>query len=107
MYRSILISPDAEVGGKLTAALEASEHVEIARVLDHYPTGVELIRTVRALAADILFLDFGSLEKGLEAVHVLEVEGTPLQIVGFAKNLDPAVMRETMRAGVREFLAEP
>lgn len=107
MYRSILISPDVEIGQKLKAALEASGHVEIARTLDHYPSGVELIRTVRALAADILFIDFGSLQKGLEIIHILEVEGSPLQIVGFDRALDPAVLRETMRAGVREFLAEP
>ena len=107
MYRSILISPDAEVSGKLRVALEASGHVEIVRALDHYPTGVELIRTVRALAADILFIDFGSMAKGLEVIHILEIEGSPLQIVGFGRKLDPAVLRETMRAGVREFLAEP
>lgn len=107
MYRSILISPDAEVGGKLEAALEASGHVEIARTLDHYPADVELIRTVRALAADIIFIDFESMAKGLEIIHILETEGSPLQIVGFGRKLDPAVLRETMRAGVREFLAEP
>ncbi len=107
MYRSILISPDAEVGHKLTLALEASGQVDVARTLDHYPTGVELIRTVRALAADVLFLDFGNLKKGLEIVHTLEAEGSPLQIVGFDRKLDPAVLRETMRAGVREFLGEP
>jgi len=107
VYRSILISADAEVGSKLKAALEASGHIEIARSLGHYPTGVELIRTVRALAADILFIDFGSLAKGLEIIHTLETEGSPLQIVGFDRKLDPAVLRETMRAGVREFLAEP
>ena len=107
VYRSILISPDAETGQKLTAALAASEQVEIARTLDHYPTGVELIRTVRALAADVLFLDFGNLKKGLEIIHILEAEGSPLQIVGFDRKLDPAVLRETMRAGVREFLGEP
>jgi pilus assembly protein CpaE len=107
VYRSILISADAEVGSKLTAALEASGHIEIARFIDHYPTGVELIRTVRALAADILFIDFGSMAKGLEIIQTLETEGSPLQIVGFDRKLDPAVLRETMRAGVREFLAEP
>jgi len=107
VYRSILISADAVVGSKLKAALEASGHIEIARSLDHYPTGVELIRTVRALAADILFIDFGSVAKGLEIIHTLETEGSPLQIVGFDRKLDPAVLRETMRAGVREFLAEP
>ncbi len=107
MYRSILIAPDVEIAQKLTAALEASGHVEVVRTLDHCPTGVELIRTVRALAADILFLEFGNLKKGLEIIHILEAEGSPLQIVGFDRKLDPAVLRETMRAGVREFLAEP
>ena len=77
MYRSILISADAEVGSKLRAALVGSGHVEIARMLDHYPTGVELIRTVRALAADILFIDFGSMAQGLEIIHILETEGSP------------------------------
>ena len=76
-------------------------------MLDHYPTGVELIRTVRALAPDILFIDFGFMAKGLEIIHILETEGSPLQIVGFGRKLDPAVLQETMRAGVREFLAEP
>jgi pilus assembly protein CpaE len=107
VYRSILISADVETGEKLTAALEASGHVEIVRTLDHYPSGVELIRTVRALATDILFIDFGNLKKGLEIIHILEAEGSPLQIVGFDRKLDPAVLRETMRAGVREFLGEP
>ena len=107
MYRSILISPDVEIGQKLRGALEASGHVEIARTLDHYPSGVELIRTVRALAADVLFLDFGNLKKGLEIIQILEAEGSPLQIVGFDRKLDPALLRETMRAGVREFLGEP
>jgi pilus assembly protein CpaE len=62
---------------------------------------------VRALAADILFIDFGSMAKGLEIIQTLETEGSPLQIVGFDRKLDPAVLRETRRAGVREFLAEP
>lgn len=107
MYRSIIISPDVEVGQRLTLALEASAQVEVARTLDHYPTGIEMIRSVRALAAEILFINFESLKKGLEIIHILEAEGSPLQIVGFDKKLDPAVLRETMRAGVREFLAEP
>ena len=107
VYRTILISPDAEIGQRLTAALEGCGEVEIARTLDHYPTGVELIRTVRALAADVLFLDFGNLQKGLEITHILEAEGGPLQIVGFDRKLDPAVLRQIMREGVREFLTEP
>ena len=107
MLRAIIISPDAEVAQRLTLALEATGQVEVGRVLDRYPTGIELVRTLRALAAEILFVSFESLRKGLELVQILEAEGSQMQIVGFQKQLDPAALRETMRAGVREFLTEP
>ena len=76
MYRSIVISPDAELSQELMLALEASGRIEIVRTLDHYPTEVELIRSVRALAAAILFVNFQSLKKGLEIVQILESGGS-------------------------------
>jgi pilus assembly protein CpaE len=107
VLRSVIISPDPELRRRLSSALEATGEVEVARTLDHYPTAIELIRTLRALAAEILFVSFESLKKGLEIVQILESEGSQMQIVGFHKQLDPAVLRETMRAGVREFLTDP
>jgi pilus assembly protein CpaE len=107
LYRSIIISPDGELGQRLTLVLEATGEVEVARTLDHYPTALELVRSLRALATEIVFVSFESLEKGLEIVKILEAEGSPVQIVGFAGALDAAVLRESMRAGVREFLTEP
>jgi pilus assembly protein CpaE len=105
--RSIIISPDHELGRRLTSALEATGQVEVARTLDHYPTAIELVRTLRALAADIVFISFESLKQGLEVVQILEADGGQRQIVGFQRHIDTAVLRETMRAGVREFLTEP
>src|ERR1043165_2224356 len=67
--RSIIISPDRELGLKLTAVLAATGQVEVARMLDHYPTQVELIRTLRAMATEVVFIDFESLKQGLEIVH--------------------------------------
>ena len=107
MFRSIIISADAELGQKLISALEATGQVEVARTLDHYPTAIELIRILRALATEIVFISFESLKQGLEIVQILEAEGSQMQIVGFDRQLDPAVLRETMRAGVREFLTDP
>jgi pilus assembly protein CpaE len=107
VYRSIIISPDGELGQRLTLALEATGKVEVARTLDHYPTALELVRSLRALATEIVFVSFESIEKGLEIVKILEAEGSQVQIVGFAGALDAAVLRESMRAGVREFLTEP
>jgi pilus assembly protein CpaE len=107
VYRSIIISPDGELGQRLTLVLEATGEVEVARTLDHYPTALELVRSLRALATEIVFVSFESLEKGLEIVKILEAEGSQVQTVGFAGALDAAVLRESMRAGVREFLTEP
>jgi len=105
--RSIIISPDHELGRKLTAALEATGQVEVDRTLDHYPTAIELVRTLRALATDIVFVNFESLKQGLETVQFLEADGGQRQVVGFQSHMDTAVLRETMRAGVREFLTDP
>ena len=105
--RSIIISPDHELGRKLTAALEATGQVEVDRTLDHYPTAIELLRTLRALATEIVFVNFESLKQGLEMVQFLHADGGQRQIVGFQSRVDTAVLRETMRAGVREFLTEP
>ena len=107
MFRSIIISTDAELARKLISALEGSGQVEVTRTLDHYPTAIELVRSVRALAIEILFVNFESLKKGLEVVKILEAEGSSMQIVGFDRKLDPATLRETMRAGIREFLTDP
>jgi pilus assembly protein CpaE len=107
VLRSIIISPDPEIAHKLIAALEATGQVEVARTLDHYPTAIELIRSLRALATEILFVNFESLKKGLEMVQILDAEAGAMQIVGFGREMDPAMLRETMRAGVREFLTDP
>jgi response regulator of citrate/malate metabolism len=88
-------------------ALDLTGKVEVARTLDHYPTALELVRSLRALATEIVFISFESLEKGLEIVKILEAEGSQVQIVGFQRELDAGVLRESMRAGVREFMTEP
>jgi pilus assembly protein CpaE len=95
------------LGRKLTAALEATGQVEVTRTLDHYPNAIELVRTLRALAADIVFINFESLKQGLEIVQFLKADGSQRQVVGFQNHIDTAVLRETMRAGVREFLTDP
>jgi len=107
VVRGIIITPDHELGRSLTAALEATGQVEVARTLDHYPSAVELVRTLRALATEVVFIDFGSMKQGLEMVQILEADGGQRQIVGFQNHIDAAVLRETMRAGVREFLTTP
>jgi pilus assembly protein CpaE len=107
VFRSIVISPDQELGNRLVAALQTTGQTVIAKQLERYPTAVDLVRSLRTHAAEVVFVSFGSLEKGLETVKLLEEEAKNVPIVGFHRELDPKVLRETMRVGVREFLVYP
>lgn len=107
MFRSIVISPNEKVREHLISALLASGHVTVARSMDQYPTAIDLIRAMRAHAAELLFLDFGSVEKALEIVALLENEASHVQIVSFHESVDAEVIQHSMRAGLREFLARP
>ncbi len=107
MLRSIVICPDPEMAARLESALNATGEVNVARVVNSYPNAIDLIRTLRAHAPEVVFLSFELTEKAHDVVHFLESEASGLQIVALHKYVDAKILRETMRAGVREFLAEP
>ena len=107
MFRSIIISPDLELGSALATALESTGFVSVARNLHGYPEAGDFVRTLRTQSADILFVNFEDIEKALEVVRLLETEASHVPVVAFHREMDPAVLRDSMRAGVREFLAKP
>ena len=106
LFRSIVISSNEKLRNQLISALEAS-HVTVVRSMDRYPTEIELVRVLRAHAAEVLFIDFESVEKASEIVKLLENEGSQVQIAAFHEQMDPAVLQRIIRAGVREFLTQP
>jgi pilus assembly protein CpaE len=93
--------------GPLASALQATGHVNMARMINRYPAAVDLVRALRAHAVELVFIDFASAEKASELITLLEHEASHVQIAAFHETLDPAVMQQSMRAGVREFLAPP
>ncbi len=107
MFRCIIISPDIALGNALTMALEDTGFVSVARNLRDYPEPADLLRTLRTQSADMLFVNFEQVEKALDVVQAIETEASHVPVVGFHHVIDPAVLRDSMRAGVREFLAEP
>jgi pilus assembly protein CpaE len=107
LLRSIIISPDAELSERLEAAATLSGEVSVNRVLDHYPTAIDLVRSIRAHAPDILFLNFESLERAQDVVSFVEKQGDGVQIIAIHRICDAKILRETMRVGVREFLSDP
>lgn len=107
MLRSIVICPDRGLSARLAPALEDSGAVSVMRTSDKYPGAGDLVRMLRAHAAEILFLSFENLDHALEVVRTVEHESSHVQIVAVHRTMDAAIMRESMRAGVREFLVDP
>jgi Flp pilus assembly CpaE family ATPase len=107
MLRAVTIASDAELAGKLAAALEAIEGVAMLRHVDHYPNSVELGRILRSQAPEVLFVSAEEPGKVVELALDVE-ENTPgVQVIAIHSSCDPEALLKVMRAGVREFLALP
>ena len=81
--------------------------VTVSRVIDHYPEEIEVTRALRAHAPQIVFLSVGSVSAAASTYELLERGAPGIQVVAVHENLDPAVMLEVMRVGIREFIATP
>src|SRR5215472_4824248 len=97
--RSIVLCPDAEMAAQLGLAMETLGELPPPRVLSSYPTATELLRALRAVAPDVIFLSFQDTAKAQEVIRFLEAEAEGVQIIGVHRTLDAAVLRESMRVG--------
>ena len=108
MLRAIIVSPEPELGQSLATALaDFSDQIVVTRTVKEYPQEVEWPRILRAEAPDVLFLSF---ERVSEVHHIIkrtEAEVSGLQVVAIHRVCEAGLLRESMRAGVREFLAHP
>lgn len=108
MLRTIIISPDVELAKRLEEAVGGlSDEVTVCRTIDRYPAALDLVRTLRAHAPEAVFLSFEDVARAAEVVKFLETEASGLQIIAIHHVCDAPLLRETMRVGVREFLADP
>lgn len=108
MLRTLIISPDADMGNQLSQALAEIGHgIQVCKVEGRYQAGVDLARTLRTHAPEVIFVSFEDISKGIETVRHLESHSSGLQIVAINRACEANVLRETMRLGVREFLSYP
>src|SRR6185312_13363877 len=108
MLRTVIIGPDARQAQQLEKALSAlANELTVSRLLPDYPDEGELIRTLRTHAPEVIFLSFERSEVAMKVVERVwqEVEG--VQFVAYHRDCDATTLREIMRAGVRELVAEP
>jgi pilus assembly protein CpaE len=107
MLRSVIISPDKELSADLREALEKTHRTAVLRTLDSYPAGQDLVRFLRATAPEIVFLSLESPRSALAVASGIEAHATGTQIVAVGREIQQEALLETMRAGIREFLAMP
>ncbi len=107
MLRAIIICGDQELAAQLEHSLAEVGRVGVVRTVDHYPDLVELTRLLRAAAPDLLFLSTESMPRAAELVKQVDSNAPGVQIVAISRDSDPGILLETMRAGIREFVAAP
>lgn len=107
MLRSIVICPDQELAAHLESAVTSTGEVTVGRTLHRFPSAVDLVRTLRAHAPEVVFLSFEDLQKAQEVVKFLETEAEGIQFVAISRRVDAELLREIMRIGVRDFLVDP
>jgi len=107
MLRGLVICPDPELAQDLNRVLVETRQAGIVRDLSRYPDDVELMRTVRAHAPQVVFVSTESIKNTLDIVACLETQAPGLPVVAVGRTCDPSLLLDVMRAGVREFLAMP
>lgn len=107
MLRGVIICGDDDLAMRLERSLAEVGRVGVVRTVDHYPDLVELTRLLRAAAPEIVFLSTESMGRAAELVKQVESNAPGVQIIAISRASDPEVLLESMRAGIREFIALP
>ena len=107
MLRGIIICPDVDLGERLEALLNEMGIVAVIRTLDRYPNALELVRFLRAHAPQVIFVSTESTTKALEIAKEVEKNTPGVQLVAISRFVDPQILLEVMRAGIREFASLP
>ena len=107
MLRGIIVCPDVDLSQRLEAILAEIGVVGITRTLDRYPNALELLRFLRAHAPQVVFVSTESTSKAMEIASEVEKNTPGVQIVAVSRSVDPQILLEVMRAGIREFASLP
>jgi len=107
MLRGLIICPDTDLKDRLEDLLNQIGIVTIAKKLDRFPTQLQLVRMVRALAPDVIFVSMESTMLAFEIAREMRKNGPGVQIIGLSRVCDQQILMEAMRVGIKEFAALP
>jgi pilus assembly protein CpaE len=107
VLRSVLISSDTEVNGRLEELIHDAGHIGLLKTVEKYLEDYDLERFLRANGPQVVFLSTESLSQALETIKGIHQHLPGAQVVAVDRVADPAVLLDLMHAGVREFQAYP
>ena len=107
MLRAVIVSPDVEMSSRLADLIRSMGRVGLMKSSDHYLSGYDLERFLRANAPQIVFLGIEELERAKEMLKGIEETLPGCQVVAIDRTCDPQVLLSLMHIGVREFLPYP
>lgn len=107
MLRAIVICPDVELNQTLETALTETGVVAVTRMMDHYPSSLELVRFLRAHAPHLVLVSTEALSRATDIVREIEKHTPGVQVIAVGRSVDPKLLLELMRIGIREYASYP
>lgn len=107
MLRTVIISPDTELAAYLHRVLGDIDDVSVVRIVERYPSPIDLTRMLRAHGPQAVFVCAESPEDATSIASHVEKVMPGIQVVAVGRSCEPATLMEIMRAGIREYLAAP
>lgn len=107
MLRTIIISPDRELSAEVHRVCAQVDAVKVIRLMDYYPSTIELTRFVRAQAPQLVIISAESVSNVMSIATHLEQVSPGVQVIAAGKQYEADTLITLMRAGVREFIASP
>jgi pilus assembly protein CpaE len=107
LLTSIVISPEADQAGQLSADLSKHGHVRVLRSYPSYPSEEELGRFLQIAGPAILFLGTEDTRRALGLALATDRAGAGTQVVVLGTACDLQFLVASMQAGIREFLSLP
>jgi len=105
--KCVVIGPDRDLAGQLFSCFEDLGGIKIQRDFSQYPDESELLRMVRSLLPQILFVSLHDEKKAFEIIELLEREHPNLQVAVFHSSVEQQTLIKLMQHGIREYIAPP
>lgn len=107
VLKCVVVGPDRELVTQLYDVFRELGGINVVRDLSQYPHQHELLRMVRSLAPQVLFLGLSDPERCFEMIATLQGEFPGLQIACFHQEMEPQLLLKLMQQGIREYIAPP